>query len=241
MTRPNWREIRDAIEQDIRGRILEPGVKLPTEPELAATYGAGRHSVRRAVAELAKEGHLSVEQGRGTFVSPRPRIDYAIGRRTRMRRNMDAQGVELTRQQLGVDRLEATGWIARRLGLEPGASVLAMHRISCADGLPVSFGTLYQDAMRFPDFAERCERFGSITAAYASCGIDDYVRGSTEIHARPAKPEEARRLRQHPSMPVLVLRALDTTLDGAPLACSEVVWPAARVKFSITQEEEETP
>jgi len=239
MTRPNWREIRDAIEQDIRGRILEPGVKLPTEPELAAAYGAGRHSVRRAVAELAKEGHLSVEQGRGTFVTPRPRIDYAIGRRTRMRRNMGAQGVDVSSALLGVERLDATGWIARRLGLQTGAPVLGTHRMSFADGIPVSFGTLYHDATRFPDFPERREACGSVTATYASYGIDDYVRGSTEIHARPAKAEEAQRLRQHPDMPVLVLRAVDTTLDGAPLACSEVVWSAARVKFSISPDEDQ--
>lgn len=238
MARPNWREIRDAIKRHIKDRTLEPGARLPTEPTLAAAYGAGRHSVRRALAELAKEGHLSVEQGRGTFVSPRPRIDYAIGRRTRMRRNMDAQGVSLSRVLVGVDRLEADDRIAAALGLAPGSAIIATHRMSLADGLPVSFGTLYHDATRFPDFPERCEFCGSVTGAYETYGIADYVRGSTEIHARPARADEAQRLRQHPDMPVLVVRAVDTTLDGAPLACSEVIWSAARVKFSITQEDD---
>lgn len=240
MTRTNWREIRDAIEQDIRERILEPGVKLPTEPELAAAYGTGRHSVRRAVAELAKAGHLSVEQGRGTFVMPRPRIDYPIGRRTRMRRNMDAQGVTVSSVLLGVDRPVAAGWIARALDLAPGDPVIATTRMSLADGVPVSFGTVYHDARRFPDYPERREASGSVTATYASYGIDDYVRASTEIHARPAKADEAQRLRQHTDMPVMVLRAVDTTPGGAPIACSEVIWSAARVKFSVAPHDDRT-
>lgn len=90
MIRDRWRDIQSALEQDIMDGVLEPGAKLPTEPELVQRYGAGRHSVRRAVAELAKLGHLSVEQGRGTFVQPRPMLEYTIGPRTRMRRNMNA-------------------------------------------------------------------------------------------------------------------------------------------------------
>lgn len=90
MIRDRWRDIQSALEQAIMDGVLEPGAKLPIEPERVQRYGAGRHSVRRAVAELAKLGHLSVEQGRGTFVQPRPMLEYTIGPRTRMRRNMNA-------------------------------------------------------------------------------------------------------------------------------------------------------
>lgn len=234
MIRDRWREIRAAIEQDIMDGILEPGSRLPTEPELAEFYGAGRHSVRRAVAELAKEGHLSVEQGRGTFVQPRPLLNYTIGQRTRMRRNLGAQGVDVSGQMLGADRLEASARVAARLGIAPGAEVIATRRLSSADGVPVSFGTMYHDASRFPDFPERRQVMGSVTAVYASYGIDDYLRGSTQLHARPARADEARRLHQHPDMPVIVVRAVDVELDGTPLSYSEVIWSAARVKFDVS-------
>lgn len=56
MARDHWREIRGAIKQDIENNVLKPGARLPTEPELAQAYGAGRHSIRRAVIELGKEG-----------------------------------------------------------------------------------------------------------------------------------------------------------------------------------------
>lgn len=233
MINDKWREICALIEQDIMDGVLEPGAKIPTEPELAALYQVGRHSIRRAVAELAKTGHVSIQQGRGTFVLPRPKIEYTIGRRTRLRRNLHAQGVDVTSELLGVDLDTATDLVADRLGLAPGAEVLVTRRKSFADGVPLSFGTLYHDAKRFADFSERRQKMGSVSAVYASYGIDDYLRGHTEIHSRPATRLEVETLNQHPDMPVMVLRAVDQELDGTPLAYSEVIWSAARVSFNI--------
>ncbi|MEM0950143.1 MAG: phosphonate metabolism transcriptional regulator PhnF [Pseudomonadota bacterium] len=234
MVRDRWRDIREAIEQDIMDGVLETGSKLPTEPELVAQYGVGRHSVRRAVTELAKAGHLSVEQGRGTFVQARPLLKYTIGQRTRMRQTMGAQGVDVASSSLGVERLAATARIAVALQVALGTEVIATSRLSLADGVPVSFGTLYHDAARFPHFPERRQAMGSVSAVYASYGIEDYLRASTQVHARPARVEEAKRLRQHPEMPVMVVRAVDAALDGTPIAYSQVIWSAARVKFDIS-------
>lgn len=240
MIRDRWRDIRATIKQDIEDGVLEPGAKLPTEPVLAEQFEAGRHSIRRAIAELGKEGYLSVEQGRGTFVLQRPRLHYAIGARTRMRRNMDKLGVEATSEALGAEEYGARGWVADALGLAVGDPVVATMRRSFADGLPVSFGTLYHDAACFGEFPARRDVMNSVSAVYASYGIDDYLRGSTQIHARPARTSEAQHLNQHPDMPVIVVRAIDTLLDGAPIACSEVIWSAARVTFDIQSGGSET-
>lgn len=233
MNRERWRDIRATLEQDILDGVLEPGAKLPTEPELARLYGAGRHSVRRAVADLAKAGHLSIEQGRGTFVQARPMLEYRIGKRTRLRRNMAEQGVDVSGRSLGASREAATDVVARHLEIAPGSDVIATRRLTLANGVPVSFGTIYHDAARFPAFPERRETLGSVSAVYASYGIDDYLRRDTQMHARPVREDEARRLRQHPGMPVIVVRAVDADLDGVPLSFSEVIWSAARVRFSV--------
>lgn len=233
MIKNQWREIRAAIKQDIENGMLEPGAKLPTEPELSRAYAAGRHSVRRAVTELGKEGLLSVEQGRGTFVQSRPRLKYPISARTRMRRNMNAQGVDVSSEMLGTANLPATDRIAEALAIAPGAEVISTRRRSFVDGVPLSFGTLYHDALRFPEFPARREAMGSVSAVYASFGIADYKRLSTQIHARAARGDEAQLLSQHPDMPVLVVLAVDADLDGKPIAHTEVIWSAARVTFDI--------
>ena len=233
MKRDRWREIRATLEKEIMDGILEPGAKLPTEPELVQIHQAGRHSIRRAIAELAKTGHLSIEQGRGTFVQSRPKLEYTIGQRTRLRRNMASQGVDVSGAMLGVERLEASAHVASQLKIDIGADVVATRRLTMADDVPISFGTIYHDASRFSSYAERREALGSVSQVYASYGIQDYVRASTQMFARAATDQEARQLRQHSDMPVIVISAVDAEMDGTPLAFSEVIWSAARVRFSI--------
>lgn len=235
--RDSWTKIKDAIEKEIDEGVLKPGMRLPTETELQAMHGAGRHSVRRAVAELARDGCLSIEQGRGTFVLPQPRIEYVIGRRTRLRKNLGAQGIDVAGEPLGSETLAADKRVAQELWIGTGDEVVVTRRLTLADGVPVSFGALYHETARFPDFPERRSVMGSVSAAYRSYGIDDYLRGATSMHARPAKPEEAQRLKQHMNMPVMLVRAVDTLPDGTPIAFSEVVWSASRVRFSFNSED----
>lgn len=186
MIRDRWRNIRAAIKQDIDNGMLEVGERLPTEPELAKRYNAGRHSIRRAVTELGKEGLLSVEQGRGTFVQSRPRLIYALGARTRMRRNMYAQGVHATSETLSVEHLQASDRVAFALNFSPAAAIIATRRRSFADGVSLSLGVLFHDASRFREFPERAEAMGSVSAVYASYGVTDHKRASTQMHARHA-------------------------------------------------------
>jgi GntR family phosphonate transport system transcriptional regulator len=240
MIRDRWRDIRTAIKQDIENGMLEPGARLPTEPELTQRYSAGRHSIRRAITELGKEGLLSVEQGRGTFVQSRPRLTYAISARTRMRRNMAAQGVDVSSEMLSVDHLYASDRVALALALSPGAPIIATRRRSFVDGVPVSFGTLFHDASRFADFPDRREAMGSVSAVYASYDVADYKRASTQIHARPARTDEAQLLSQHPDMPVIVVQSIDAEMSGTPIAYTEVIWSAARVTFDISNTENGT-
>ncbi|MEM8871503.1 MAG: UTRA domain-containing protein, partial [Pseudomonadota bacterium] len=71
------------------------------------------------------------------------------------------------------------------------------------------------------------------TETYRSFGIDDYVRQHTSIFARSAKTEEAKTLKQHPDVPVLVVAAIDATPDGTPISTSRVIWSAGRVNFTM--------
>lgn len=234
MTNAMWTRIRETLAEDIRSGRLAPGDQLPTEPELAERFSAGRHSVRRAIVALAKEGKLSVQQGRGTFVGSEPRLTYSIGRRTRLHRNLLPQGCTVSSELLGAARIEAPDHVSRALAIQPRAGVIASQRRTLADSLPIAFGTAYHAADRFADFTQRRDVLGSTTEAYKSYGIADYFRAETELQARPASPEEAKMLRQHPDLSVIVIRAVDTETDGTPLAYSEVIWAAGRVKFTMT-------
>ncbi len=69
------RSVVDQIAANLGAAIVrgayEEGDPLPTEPELAAEYGAGRNAVREAVRTLVSKGMLRTERRAGTIVQPR--------------------------------------------------------------------------------------------------------------------------------------------------------------------------
>ncbi|WP_439530572.1 phosphonate metabolism transcriptional regulator PhnF [Pannonibacter sp.] len=238
MARETWQTIRDRLAAEILSGALAPGAQLPTEPDLCARFAAGRHSVRRAIAALAVEGKLRVEQGRGTFVESAPLINYQISRRTRFRQNLLSQGVTPAGEQVTDDVIPAPRRVADALSLPEGTSVHRLMRRGLADGVPVSLGVAYHPFALFPDMADLRRSGRSVTDIYRSHGIADYLRKSTTIYARRPTVEEARLLKQHPDQPVLVVTKTDVDLTGRPIGYSQAIWAADRVQFTFDLPEE---
>lgn len=233
MQRDSWQIIRDRLAGDIASGKLAPGARLPTEPELCAAFGAGRHSVRRAVASLAVEGKLRVEQGRGTFVEAAPLITYQIGRRTRFRQNLLEQGISPQGEHLSAEIIPAPLRVSLALGISEGTLVHRILRRGLADGIPLNLGMAFHDAAAFPDLGARRATGVSVTDIYRDHGISDYFRKKTTIFTRRAEPDEARLLNQHADHPVMVLTKTDVTGDGCAIGYSEAVWAGDRVQFSF--------
>jgi GntR family transcriptional regulator, galactonate operon transcriptional repressor len=59
-----------ALGRDIAGGVWKPDETLPTEPEIAHRFGAGRNAVREAVKILAAKGLVRTERRAGTIVRP---------------------------------------------------------------------------------------------------------------------------------------------------------------------------
>ncbi len=229
----NWERARDWIMQNIASRALTAGDRLPPEAQIQREIGVGRHSLRRAVATLAAEGVLSVEQGRGTFVRETPRITYRIGARTRFKENLARQGVTPRRDMIDVDVLAAEPEVARALGLQPGTEVHRVLRRGYADARPLILTCSFHPAARFPDFGERRMAGESDSDIYAHHGITDYARHETAIFARLPAKWEARLLEQPADQPVVVITKIDADLDGVPIGHSEAIWAAGRVRFEL--------
>lgn len=68
------KQIANHLEQQIKNEIYRIGDKLPTEPELVEIYQASRNTVREAVQSLIHAGLLESQQGKGTYVIAKERL-----------------------------------------------------------------------------------------------------------------------------------------------------------------------
>lgn len=66
--RPAYQVLADQLRLAIRNHEYDGGGQLPTEADLAKTYGFSRQTVRRAYLDLVAEGLVKRTPGRGTFV-----------------------------------------------------------------------------------------------------------------------------------------------------------------------------
>ncbi|RKD71353.1 GntR family transcriptional regulator [Sinobaca qinghaiensis] len=67
--KPKYQELFEDIKSKILTGDYEAGERIPTESALQDIYKVSRHTVRKAILELANEGYLRSEKGSGTYVS----------------------------------------------------------------------------------------------------------------------------------------------------------------------------
>lgn len=67
-----WEQVAAVLRDAIASGRLAPGQVLPSETDLMGMSGAGRQTVRRAVAALREEGLVVTIAKRGTYVAVPP-------------------------------------------------------------------------------------------------------------------------------------------------------------------------
>lgn len=97
---PIYIQIEDTIHSLIAAGQLQPGQQLPTIRELAADIRVNLNTVARAYFELDREGVISTQRGKGTFVTGVP----------------DQKQIEKKRQELLHSIIDAALAEAQKLG-----------------------------------------------------------------------------------------------------------------------------
>lgn len=228
-----WLQVEQALTQEILTGVLPEGARLPTEPALMARFGVSRFTIRQAIASLERRGLVHAAQGRGTFVQT-PVLTYPISARTRFSRNLIEQGFDPGGEVLSQRVVPAGPEVAARLGIPAWQSVVHRRGIGKANDLPIELADVFLPLSRFPDFPVRRAAHATLTATFASYGIADYVRASTQIEARLPTEEEASLLRQPAAAPVLVVTRVDADLSGVPILFGRALWSSERVVFDLT-------
>jgi GntR family phosphonate transport system transcriptional regulator len=227
-----WRRIRDALAEEIARGRWAAGAKLPSEAALARRFGVHRHTVRQALRQLAADGRIRTEHGRGSFACPEP-LRYALGARTSFTANVVDQGKTASRRIDGMETIRATARLAGQLDLARGAAVLRVVATAYADGVALARGQHHFPLQRLAGIAEGVRATGGITAALEAAGVTDVRRATTRISTRPASPEEAAALALAPRQPVLVTEGRDVDGEGRPVQYVVTAFAGSRVELEV--------
>lgn len=230
--KPIWKSILEALEEEVSNSRYRVGDKLPTEASLAERFGVNRHTVRRALAELASRGVVRSRQGAGVFVEAPP-TDYPIGRRVRFHQNIRASGCLPEKRVLRLEVRPCDKTEAEALRLEPGAPALVYEGLSLANGAHIAHFESVFPFQRLPNLREALEAVPSVTEALRMAGVSDYIRAETRISAERATPTQARHLRLREGDPLLRTVALNADLQGRPVERGTTWFAGDRVTLTV--------
>lgn len=145
-------EISNWLIEAIRSGQYKPGERLPSVEELAAELGVGRSSVREALHKLEALGWVSLQHGKGTFVSP-PKLQIGSSLAS-FSESVRARGMKPGSVILRREVITAPEQVACDLQLEDNERVNLLVRLRLANGEPVAYETSYTPYSRFPDLLE---------------------------------------------------------------------------------------
>ncbi|MGH3478139.1 MAG: GntR family transcriptional regulator [Nocardioidaceae bacterium] len=91
--RPPYQQVANALRAAILTRTYPPGDKLPSQNELAETYGVARMTIQQALRTLREEGLIVSRQGSGVFV--RERTARPVGLRPLIESAFEANEVRI--------------------------------------------------------------------------------------------------------------------------------------------------
>ncbi|MCA4132570.1 phosphonate metabolism transcriptional regulator PhnF [Arthrobacter sp. M4] len=227
-----WRLIADQLRSEIVDGSFAPETKMPTEGELADRFGVHRNTIRQSIAVLVEEGLVARRQGSGTFVVPHTLLVHRIGLRTRLSNSARQPDATSNRPIASEIVANPPQEVASRLRLE-GRPALQIETVADVNGTTIARSTAWFDVALTPDLDVHLRQTRSVTKALRAVGIDDYVRTWSAVSARIANRVEAEDMNLPSGSIVLVVRSVNSLLDGTPLQYTSTRFRADRVELDI--------
>lgn len=243
---PVYRQVESELLRRIRDGELAPGQRLPTETDLAADWGVNRLTIRQAMGELARAGHVTVRQGSGTFVAEAPMVvELALPRMpsTDADAGSTASIAEFVQQDqtetlIDISAQDSTAGIAEHLAAPPPH--IRIDTVVRTGGQPFLVCSYWLCARRFPDLAGLVAADGAgRVALYQLLQEHHGLRLRHDwrsLTAAVASREDAERLDVAPGSPVLLRDGVNVDPAGVPTVYLRRRLRGDRIRFTMRYE-----
>lgn len=242
MAPAKYQQIADRLRDQIDNGALQPGERLPSEPDLVRQFDASRNTVRLALALLTNQGLVVTRQGLGTFVTEESKPFTAL--LSRVREQPAAQststvlpevsraGAEAETTRQVVEKSPASPSVAEKLEVAAGDLVVVRRRSGTIAEVPwmmmasyfpldIAAGTPLEQAGDIP---------GGSIKLLADLGFTQ-VGFVDEIGARMPSSREFAFFGLSTGTPVVVVNRTAYTQDR-PIRMTRYVYRADRVRLT---------
>lgn len=215
---PHYIRLAQTILGLIENGEIRGGQALPSERDLANATGYSRVTIRKAIAELFRDGLISKRRGAGTYVSPQIEqpLSVLIGFTADMRRRGAVSSSLVLEKTIGLPRTDEV----LKLGLSPNEQVLRLSRVRRSGDEPLAL-----EHAVVPLKAVDAEHINeSLYEAMKKTG-NMPVRALQRLRAGIADEVEAEHLEVETGSPILRIERLSFLANGK---CVELTTSAYR-------------
>jgi len=212
---PRYAQLADLLRQRIARGVWASGARLPSLDALTQEFDVARVTVRQAIDLLSREGLVSAQQGRGTFVTGQPAQARSIRLETSLRSlaevyRHDKPKLTLIEEASVQPRLEAKDGT-------PAPRYHFMRRVHSRDGQAYCVISIYLD--------ERVFRFRRETVIPVLLDLKTRIaRAHQTLRIGTADVEVAGHLGVPVNSPVADVRRVFRAADGTVLYLGEVTY-----------------
>jgi GntR family transcriptional regulator len=202
-------ETRDRVLDLIEN--LDMGDAIPSERQLSADLGVSRLTVRAALDDLVREGHLVRRRGAGTFVSE-PKIAQELTM-TSFTEDMRRRGMTPKSKTLELRVVPAGARLGRIFHVSPSEPIVVAKRLRLADEETMAIETLHVREALVPGLSGKdLER--SFYELLQSRGVS-IVSGVETIEATVTNEEESAQLGVPLHSPAFLFERTTRAEDGS--------------------------
>ncbi|MDI6889574.1 MAG: GntR family transcriptional regulator [Thermodesulfovibrionales bacterium] len=134
-------QLCEIMKRKIENKEWDVGFQIPTEEELCKIYGVSRATVRTAISELVREGYLTRQQGKGTFVKKQMSDELIMS--TSFRELMLEQGISFSTEVLAHTTMMPMDNLITLLDCPADKHVIYIKRTTIVEGRPIMVQEIY--------------------------------------------------------------------------------------------------
>ena len=229
---PLYAQLEDILKSNISNGYWKDNQMIPSENELAKTYGISRVTVRAVINSLANDGLLYRVQGKGTFVS-KAKLEMYGPAWGGVSRQLILAGKNISTDILDYSVTEATEGISRKLNISRESPLRYICRLRYADNEPISIHRTWIPYHLCEDLTVN---------DVSSKQLCDVMEQKYGLHSRsikeslevvPATQFEAKLLNIEVGAPVILMEGLGFDKNNRPYQLAKIVFSGDRVKLKF--------